>query len=113
MFGRVPLSIDGILSECFYAHLQGKNRPTSPLWPGSMRPTAHERQSVDGRSFNHGREKILEAGEGEFLRTVTDAVLQLLMEADVQSLIGVLCNEDPAEHGGGRAAPNVPPAGVS
>ena len=26
--------------------------------------------------------------EGEFLRTVTDAVLQLLMEADVQSLIG-------------------------
>ena len=33
-------------------------------------------------------ELLEKAGEGDFLRTVAEAVLQLLMEADVEGLIG-------------------------
>src|ERR1700741_3066804 len=34
-------------------------------------------------------ELLEKAGDGDFLRTVAEAVLQLLMEADVEGLIGV------------------------
>ena len=55
---------------------------------------------VELRSFNHCQERpdnqerlalseLLEkAGDGDFLRSVAEAVLQLLMEADVEGLIG-------------------------
>ena len=33
-------------------------------------------------------ELLQKVGEGDFLRTVAEAVLQLLMEADVEGLIG-------------------------
>jgi putative transposase len=36
-------------------------------------------------------ELLQKAGEGDFLRSVAEAVLQLLMEADAEGLIGVGC----------------------
>ena len=59
------------------------------------------RATVELQGFNHGRERdpmteerlalseLLEkAGDSDFLRTVAEAVLQLLMETDVEGLIG-------------------------
>jgi putative transposase len=56
---------------------------------------------VELQDFNHGRERDLmteerltlselleKTGDGNFLRTVAEAVLQLLMETDVEGLIG-------------------------
>src|SRR6185503_6590865 len=64
-------------------------------WPSALSA------KVELRDFNPGRERIpmteerlalselLEkAGDGDFLRAVAEAVLQLLMEADVEGLIG-------------------------
>jgi hypothetical protein len=42
-------------------------------------------------------ELLQKAGEGDFLRTVAEAVLQLLMEADVEGLIGAARHERSAE----------------
>ena len=42
-------------------------------------------------------ELVQKVGEGDFLRTVAEAVLQLLMEADVEGLIGAARHERSAE----------------
>ena len=42
-------------------------------------------------------ELLQKAGEGDFLRTVAESVLQLLMEADVDGLIGAARHERTAE----------------
>jgi putative transposase len=42
-------------------------------------------------------ELLQKSGEGDFLRTVTEAVLQILMEADVEGLIGAGRHERSAE----------------
>ena len=42
-------------------------------------------------------ELVQKAGEGDFLRTVAEAVLQLLMEADVEGLVGAGRHERSAE----------------
>jgi putative transposase len=45
-------------------------------------------------------ELLQKAGDGDFLRTVAESVLQLLMEADVEGLIGAGRHEraaDPAD----------------
>ena len=51
--------------------------------------------------MTEGRLPLLEllqkAGEGDFLRAVAEAVLQLLMEADVEGLIGAGRHERSAE----------------
>src|SRR3954464_7639616 len=42
-------------------------------------------------------ELLEKAGDGDFLRSVAEAVLQLLMEADVEGLIGAARHERTAE----------------
>jgi transposase-like protein len=42
-------------------------------------------------------ELLQKAGDGDFLRAVAEAVLQLLMEADVEGLIGAGRHERPPE----------------
>ena len=42
-------------------------------------------------------ELLEKAGDGDFLRAVAEAVLQLLMEADVEGLIGAARHERTAE----------------
>jgi putative transposase len=42
-------------------------------------------------------ELLAKAGDGDFLRSVEDAVVQLLMEADVEGLIGAGRHERTAE----------------
>jgi transposase-like protein len=42
-------------------------------------------------------ELLEKAGEGDFLRAVAEAVLQLLMETDVEGLIGAARHERSAE----------------
>src|SRR3954464_2619401 len=42
-------------------------------------------------------ELLQKAGDGDFLRSVAEAVLQLLMEADVEGVIGAARHERPAE----------------
>ena len=42
-------------------------------------------------------ELLEKAGDGDFLRAVAEAVLQLLMEADVEGLIGAARHERSAE----------------
>jgi putative transposase len=42
-------------------------------------------------------ELVQKVGEGDFLRTVAEAVLQLLMEADVEGVIGAARHERSAE----------------
>jgi putative transposase len=42
-------------------------------------------------------ELLQKASDGDFLRAVTEAVLQLLMEADVEGLIGAARHERSAE----------------
>jgi hypothetical protein len=41
-------------------------------------------------------ELLQKSGDGDFLRTVAEAVLQILMEADVEGLIGAGRHEPPA-----------------
>jgi transposase-like protein len=38
-------------------------------------------------------ELVQKAGEGDFLRVVAEAVLQILMEADVEGLVGAARHE--------------------
>jgi putative transposase len=47
-------------------------------------------------------ELLQKAGDGDFLRSVAEAVLQLLMEADVEGLIGAGRHERSAERLNGR-----------
>ena len=47
-------------------------------------------------------ELLEKAGDGDFLRSVAEAVLQLLMEADVEGLIGAGRHERSAERLNGR-----------
>jgi hypothetical protein len=51
----------------------------------------------DRREIGAG-ELLEKAGEGDFLRSVAEAVLQLLMDSDVEGLIGEL---DPENETGG------------
>ena len=62
-------------------------------------------------------ELLAKAGDGDFLRSVAEAVVQLLMETDVEGLIGAGRQERPAglrivSHGGKEARrPSWPAAG--
>src|SRR5215472_14906140 len=57
-------------------------------------------------------ELLEKAGEGDFLRAVAEAVLQLLMEADVEGLIGAGRYERSGERStwrnGYASAPSIP-----
>lgn len=60
-------------------------------------------------------ELLQKAGDGDFLRTVAEAVLQILMESNVEGLIGAARRERSADRSPRRAAPcfwSLDPAGV-
>jgi hypothetical protein len=55
-------------------------------------------------------ELLQKAGEGDFLRAVAESVLQLLMEADVEGLIGAGRHERAADRLNWRRYHDVPAA---